>query len=421
MPTCTIDPWVFLEVFHERYASFKERCEASLRASGDYSRAGTCTLPGVPQLLFEGDAIFSDILRYTETGSEHNLLYRLEPYIAEQNGMYCASLQMYTDLPPDRRSNAAPFHDLFPFRLSVTGPLGPWPLVRIKGLLDAYHWARSPILVRDTRESGVIPAVFLTDDCVALYAISLRAKIGNWLIEHKAYWLGVGFTATGVGFSSTFGYPTRHSCAISPRSFQQNYDADYECFEEQCMDSLREHGDYSKNVFPYRCIPQLLFEGDELFGDILAIAESGSDYFAMNGLLAENSNVPFGFSSYVTKQNSIYRTALELHEALPPNRKSKAAPVHDLFPFHLAITGPSGPWPLVRITGLLDAYNWAHSPNLVQETRDHGDVPALFLTDECVALYSIVLRARIGEWLAHHRAYWLGIEFTATGVVPATS
>ena len=421
MPTYTIDPWVFLEVFHERYESFMERCENSLRDCGDYTQAGTCTLPGVPQLLFEEDAIFRDILEYTEEETEAGLFPPFEPYIAEQDGIYEEAFQLYNELPPNKRSKAAPVHDLFPFHLSITGPSGPWPLVRIKGLLDAYHWARSPILVEKTRECGSIPAVFLTGDCVALYSVALRAKIGDWLVNHQAYWLGIDYSATGVVFDSTFGDHDRHRCTVNPHAFHQNYDTDYECFEDQCIDSLRACGDYSKAEFPYRCVPQLLFEGEELFGDILAISESGPDCFAANRVLTENHNVPFGFSNYVAKQNSIYMKALELHAALPPNLQSKAVPVHDLFPFHLAITGPSGPWPLVRIKGLLDAYNWAHSPNLVQETRDRGDIPSLFLTEECVALYAIVVRANIGEWLVHHHAYWLGIKFTATGVVPAVS
>ena len=415
-----MNPWEFTQDFRHCYEDFQEECKESLRDCGDYSMARTCTFAGVPVLLFEKDALFEEILQWTEEGTVEGLLFEFDEYIVELDGAYDKAFRLYEGLPPSKRSRAAPVHDLFPFHLSITGPLGPWPLVRMKGLLDAYHWTHCPVLVKEARACGSVPSMFMTGDCVVLYAAILRAKIGEWLVKHQAYWLGTEFTASGVVFDSTFGDPTRHPCTVSPSDFHSNYDTDYEGFEEQSKESLRNFGDYTRASFPYGCVPQLLFDGDELFGDILSMAVFDEGRARIRGLPREKKrDVPFAFDQYVAKQDALYRRALELHAGLPPNRQSTAAPVHDLFPFHLAITGPSGPWPLVRIKGLLDAYNWAHSPNLVKETRERGDVPALFLTDECVDLYAIVVRARIGEWLVKHEAYWLGIPFTATGVVPA--
>ena len=79
------------------------------------------------------------------------------------------------------------------------------------------------------------------------------------------------------------------------------------------------------------------------------------------------------------EQEAVYVEALKLHTDLLPDQQSKAAPFHDLFPFHPAITGPSGPWSLVHMKGLLDAYNWAQSPGIVKETRERGAVPALHI------------------------------------------
>ena len=103
--------------------------------------------------------------------------------------------------------------------------------------------------------------------------------------------------------------------------------------------------------------------------------------------------------------------ALKLHTDLPPDEQSKAAPFHDLCPLRLALTAPSGPLPLVCMKGLLNAYNRA-------QTHERGAAPALFLTDNFVAILIIFLWARIGKWLVHHQAYWLGLEVTASGSAP---
>ena len=228
--------------------------------------------------------------------------------------------------------------------------------------------------------------------------------------------MGIDYSATGVPFDTTCGdwVYSKHRCKSSPADWLSGYEYSYECFEAACERSIHRRGDYSRAHFPSRNVPLLLFDGDEeLFHDIIAV--SGSDQ-TINRVRVRAE--PFGFRNYISKLNAKYTAALELHEGLPPNVQSKAARVHDLFPFRLAITGPSGPWPLVRIKSLLDAYNWTHSPNLVQKTRDRADIPALFLTNECVRLYAIVVRARIGDWLVNHQAYWLGLEVTATGLAP---
>ena len=208
---------------------------------------------------------------------------------------------------------------------------------------------------------------------------------------------------------------SRHRCKISPAEFLLGYEYTYGLFTDECLRSIHRWGDYSRAHFASRNVPQLLFDEEsyELFGDILAVSRLSTD-----STRVRIRDEPFGFRNYISKLNSKYTNALELHEALPLDKKSKALRVHDLFPFHLSITGPSGPWPLVHIRGLLDAYNWTHSPDLVQKTRYRGDIPPLFLTDECVRLYAIVVRARIGDWLVNHQAYWLGLEFTATGLAP---
>ena len=139
-----MNPWEFLSDFHERYAYFEDECKDSLGDCGDYSKARTCTYAGVPILLFEKDALFSEILQWTEEGTVEGLLFEFDEYMVELDGMYEKAFQLYAGLPPNKRSKAAPIHDLFPFHLSITGPLGPWPLVRMKGLLDAYHWTHCP-------------------------------------------------------------------------------------------------------------------------------------------------------------------------------------------------------------------------------------------------------------------------------------
>ena len=277
--------------------------------------------------------------------------------------------------------------------------------------------------VNQTRRDAAIPDVFLTSDCIALYAIVLHAKIGRWLVEHQAYWLGIEFTATGVVFDSTFGDiispPT--TLTLHPRYFQQRYSRTYEHVKEWHRDSLYECGNYTQADLPYQCVPRLLFGAGELLGCPLATDESASasDVSGGDGVVKENCDFFSGFSlNWITEQETLYKRALYLHTALPANAQSKAAPVHDLFPFHLAITGPSGPWPLVHIRGLLDAYNWAKSPSLVDETRRVGFLPAFFLTDYSIAIYVLSLRARIGKWLVDHQEYWLGLEFTATGLAP---
>ena len=133
------DPQVFLDNFHYLYPSFQAEIDLSLRECGDYSRADICRFPGVPILLFEGDAIFGDILFAVRGGTQNGLLPEFETYIAEQDEMYDEAMQLYAALPPNKRSRAARVHDLFPFHLAITGPSGPWPLVHIKALLDAYH------------------------------------------------------------------------------------------------------------------------------------------------------------------------------------------------------------------------------------------------------------------------------------------
>ena len=52
------DPQLFLDNFRHLYPSFLAECDQSLRECGDYSKADICRFPGVPILLFEGDAVF---------------------------------------------------------------------------------------------------------------------------------------------------------------------------------------------------------------------------------------------------------------------------------------------------------------------------------------------------------------------------
>ena len=113
-------------------------------------KADICSFPSVPFLLFEGDAVFGDTLFALRGGTQNGLLPGFETNIAGQDEMYDEAMQLYAALPSNTGSRAAPVHDLFPFHLAITGPSGSRPLVRIKALLDAYHWARSPLHVDQT-------------------------------------------------------------------------------------------------------------------------------------------------------------------------------------------------------------------------------------------------------------------------------
>ena len=199
----------FIQSFRSVSETFEVECIASLETCGDYSDAYHYGLYGVPILLFEDDAVFEQILSALEQGTQDGLLSGFETYITKQEAMYADALELYTALPSSAQSKAAPVHEtLFPFHLGITGneahitkltnkmlasrrvivegDSGPWPLVRIKALIDAYHWAHSSTHINQARGAGTVPAIFLTEDCIALYVIVLRAKIGLWLVQHEA-------------------------------------------------------------------------------------------------------------------------------------------------------------------------------------------------------------------------------------------
>ena len=390
---------------------FQIECAMSLGRCGDYSEADLCNFPPVPILLFEKDALFDEIISVFEGGTENDLLSSFQPYIAAQEELYAEAVHLHEGLAPDSRSTAASFHGLFPFHLAVTGPSGPHPLVRIKALLDAYAWIHSPVLVRQATRVQSVPNLFLTSGCIALYDFVLRGKIGDWLVKHKDYWCGIAHSTTGVRFPLGYTDPYTRPCTVDEIDFRTRYiTEDYGILEEERAESIRDCGDYTQAVFPYRCVPSFLFGDGELFGD--PSGESDSAIALNNHFLAQFSQ------SWIDGQMALYAEAKKLHDDLPPHRQSKAAPLHDLFPFRLAITGPSGPWPLAHIRGLLEAYNWVHSPRLQQCSRNRGDVPTIFIAPCQNYIYDVYLRARIGEWLVNHQAYWLGLEFTATGLAP---
>ena len=165
------DPQLFVRDFHTLYPDFRAGCEQSLRDCGDYSNADVCSFPGIPILLFEDDAVFGNILLALDGGTQNGLLPEFEAYIARQDEMCDAALELYAALLPNKRSIAAPVHDLFPFHLAVTGMSGPWPLVHIKALLDAYHWAHSPVHANQMRRDAPVPGVF--SQVTALPSVSL--------------------------------------------------------------------------------------------------------------------------------------------------------------------------------------------------------------------------------------------------------
>ena len=99
---------------------------------------------------------------------------------------------LHDDLSPDSQFKVTPLHDLFPFRLATTVPL-----VDIRGLFDAYNWVHSPSLLKMSHECGDVPAFFLTRNRIEIDAAYLKAIIGGWLVNHRACWVGLKFTATG--------------------------------------------------------------------------------------------------------------------------------------------------------------------------------------------------------------------------------
>ena len=151
-------------------------------------------------------------------------------------------------------------------------------MVRIRELLDAYAWIHSPVLVRQATRVHTVPNLFLTSDCISRYVFVLRGKIGDWLVKHQDYWYGIDHSATGFAFPLRYTDPYAHPCTVDKFDFRTKYITEgYDISKRQRRLSLRECGDYTEAVIPYRCAPSSLFGDGELFGRPSGRRDSDSD------------------------------------------------------------------------------------------------------------------------------------------------
>lgn len=183
------------------------------------------------------------------------------------------------------------------------------------------------------------------------------------------------------------------TCIGPPEAFIQQLENAVEKFEEDGKESLRVCGDYSRAPFPF-AFPKLLFEEDavDLFNDILSMKKEGFCGVVLNE-----------FKDFIHTQNVWYMDAYELFEQEASEDHSVASSVVDLFPVGVC----SCPERRARYDSLCIAYAWLHEEKNVKSVRDGEKLPAIFSTDECIFLYSVVVRGKIGKWLTENRDMWL--------------
>ena len=154
---------------------------------------------------------------------------------------------------------------------------------------------------------------------------------------------------------------------------------------------------FLKAWWPYESFPPLVFESDtaDLFGNILSVFGNG-----FRGVLLNE------FKDFIHTQNVAYVNALEVFEERASEEHSNGATVDDLFPVIVRNMKGDGSR-RVRYDALIVAYKWLHGWKNIKAMREGGEVPSIFLTDDCIFLYSVVVRGKIGDWLLENEDLWL--------------
>ena len=182
--------------------------------------------------------------------------------------------------------------------------------------------------------------------------------------------------------------------AVAIQEFIDQFDMDVEAFEKACKESLRNRGDYLNVVFPYD-VPLFLFEADavDIFNDVESCRQEG-----FRGVLLNE------FKNSIHELNKSYERAYELFEENGSEIHPLAVSVVDLFPVRIRnIDDPRR----ARYDALCVAYSWLHEVKNVKLMRDGLVLPDLFLTDDCIFLYSITVRGKIGKWLVDNKDLWV--------------
>ena len=184
---------------------------------------------------------------------------------------------------------------------------------------------------------------------------------------------------------------------VAPDEWIRKFNGYMETFKNGCDDSLQVRGDFLAAPWPYRT-PRFLFERDtfDLFGSIVSLNQEG-----FRGCLLNE------FKDYIHYYNNLYGKAYELFVTSASETHSLTTVVVDLVPVGF-VPGTSCEQQ-ARYHALCKAYDWLHVTENINSMRDSGEFPSMFLTDECIFLYTIILRGKIGKWLVDNHNLWIGL------------
>lgn len=187
---------------------------------------------------------------------------------------------------------------------------------------------------------------------------------------------------------------TMSSCTIPPERWISQFDSDMQRFEQATESSLLASGDFLGAPWPYD-IPRFLFGSGsyDLLGDIMSVNADG-----FRGVLLNE------FKDYIFDRSNAFLRAQALFEEQVTERHSLVNPVVDLLP--IALSSTSG-LRRAHYDALCVAYGWIHEVENVKAMREGGQFPSMFITDECIFLFTVDLRGRIGEWLIENQDLWV--------------